>query len=196
VWKEIEEKVTLTEASENPWMRLKPMGPKTHVVFISDPAYIEAGGKLRIAIDVVPILAQQIRVLALEIDILTFKELVRLRQEYALNKWTFEIQLLDECHLYSIVPARELRTEEEQNKYRLPGNNLVKLLESTEVKLNFQAAQRDAFLFWSGIAWVEHPDVDWALRAWQAMGDDSKKQWLDTSSEFAEMFDRHTRKFQ
>ncbi|MCA9588115.1 MAG: hypothetical protein KC657_22485, partial [Myxococcales bacterium] len=67
----------------------------------------------------------------LEQGVMFFKDLVRVREKYGLEKWAFEIQrhgaAKDPKTTYSILPEHQLSVEQQKAFQALPQHDLAKL---------------------------------------------------------------------
>jgi hypothetical protein len=148
MWQQTEEMAKKHDQGGSLWLKLAADGDKAVVVFLGDPhprevafidgKYVEvdekmkaAGAKasLRVALNVALFDSKEVKVL--EQGVMFFKDLVRVREKYGLEKWAFEIQrhgaAKDPKTTYSILPEHQLSTEQQKAFQALPQNDLVKL---------------------------------------------------------------------
>ncbi len=109
MWQQTEEMAKKHDQGTGLWLRLQNDEDKAVVVFLGEPhprevafvdgKYVEVDEKmkadgvrasLRIALNVALFDTQEVKVL--EQGVVFFKDLVRVREKYGLNKWAFEIQ--------------------------------------------------------------------------------------------------------
>ena len=135
MWEQTEELAKKHDADSSTWLKLANDEDKAVVVFLGEPyprevsfvdgkyvpaddAVRAAGHKvsLRVAYNVA--LADTGEVKVLEQGVMFFKDLVRVREKYGLEKWAFEVQrhgaAKDPKTTYSILPERQLTAEERQ----------------------------------------------------------------------------------
>ena len=148
MWQQTEEMAKKHDQSGSLWLKLAGDGDKAIVVFLGEPhprevafvdgTYVEvdekmkaAGAKasLRVALNVALYDSKEVKVL--EQGVMFFKDLVRVREKYGLEKWAFEIQrhgaAKDPKTTYSILPEQQLSTEQKKIFQALPQHDLAKL---------------------------------------------------------------------
>lgn len=148
MWQQTEEMAKKHEQNGGLWLKLAGDGDKAVVVFLGEPhprevcftegKYVEydekakaAGLKpsLRVALNVALYDSKEVKVL--EQGVMFFKDLVRVREKYGLEKWAFEIQrhgaAKDPKTTYSILPEHQLSPEEMKAFKALPQQELGKL---------------------------------------------------------------------
>ena len=148
MWQQTEEMAKKHEQNGGLWLKLAGDGDKAVVVFLGEPhprevcftegKYVEydekakaAGLKpsLRVALNVALYDSKEVKVL--EQGVVFFKDLVRVREKYGLEKWAFEVQrhgaAKDPKTTYSILPEHPLSPEEMKAFQALPLQDLGKL---------------------------------------------------------------------
>ena len=148
MWQQTEEMAKKHEQSGGHWLKLAGDGDKAVIVFLGEPhprevafidgKYVEvdekmkaAGTKasLRVALNVALYDSKEVKVL--EQGVMFFKDLVRVREKYGLEKWAFEIQrhgaAKDPKTTYSILPEHQLSAEQQRAFQALPQHDLAKL---------------------------------------------------------------------
>ena len=151
MWKQTEEMAKQHEAGASSWLKLQNDGDRAVVVFLGEPyprevCFVEGryvpyddalkaqGLKptLRIALNVALFDTKEIKVL--EQGVTFFKDLVRVRDKYTLEKWAFEVQrhgaAKDPKTTYSILPEQQLTPEQLRAFGALQQHDLEKLYES------------------------------------------------------------------
>ncbi len=136
MWEQAEEMAKKHDADSSTWLKLANDEDKAVVVFLGEPyprevsfvdgkyvpaddAVRAAGHKvsLRVAYNVA--LPETGEVKVLEQGVMFFKDLVRVREKYGLEKWAFEVQrhgaAKDPKTTYSILPERQLTAEERKS---------------------------------------------------------------------------------
>ena len=136
MWEQTEELAKKHDADSSTWLKLANDEDKAIVVFLGEPyprevsfvdgkyvpaddAVRAAGHKvsLRVAYNVA--LPETGEVKVLEQGVMFFKDLVRVREKYGLEKWAFEVQrhgaAKDPKTTYSILPERQLTAEERKS---------------------------------------------------------------------------------
>lgn len=136
MWEQTEELAKKHDADSSTWLKLANDGDKAVVVFLGEPyprevsfvdgkyvpaddAVRAAGHKvsLRVAYNVA--LPETGEVKVLEQGVMFFKDLVRVREKYGLDKWAFEVQrhgaAKDPKTTYSILPERQLAADERKS---------------------------------------------------------------------------------
>ena len=136
MWEQTEEMAKKHDADSSTWLKLANDEDKAVVVFLGEPyprevsfvdgkyvpaddAVRAAGNKvsLRVAYNVA--LPETGEVKVLEQGVMFFKDLVRVREKYGLEKWAFEVQrhgaAKDPKTTYSILPERQLTAEERKS---------------------------------------------------------------------------------
>jgi hypothetical protein len=136
MWEQTEEMAKKHDADSSTWLKLANDEDKAVVVFLGEPyprevsfvdgkyvpaddAVRAAGHKvsLRVAYNVA--LPETGEVKVLEQGAMFFKDLVRVREKYGLEKWAFEVQrhgaAKDPKTTYSILPERQLTAEERKS---------------------------------------------------------------------------------
>jgi hypothetical protein len=150
MWQQTEEMAKKHDQGGSLWLKLQNDGDKAVVVFLGEPFPREvcfADGKylpfddklkaqglkpsLRVALSVALYDSKEVKVL--EQGVMFFKDLVRVREKYGLDKWAFEIQrhgaAKDPKTTYSILPEHQLTAEEQRAFQALPMHDLAKLYE-------------------------------------------------------------------
>ena len=135
MWQQTEEMAKKHDQGGSLWLKLAGDGDKAVVVFLGEPhprevafvdgKYVEvdekmkaAGTKasLRVALNVALYDSKEVKVL--EQGVMFFKDLVRVREKYGLEKWAFEIQrhgaAKDPKTTYSILPEHQLSVEQQK----------------------------------------------------------------------------------
>jgi len=148
MWQQTEEMAKKHDQGGSLWLKLANDGDKAVVVFLGEPhprevafvdgKYVEvdekmkaAGTKasLRVALNVALYDSKEVKVL--EQGVMFFKDLVRVREKYGLEKWAFEIQrhgaAKDPKTTYSILPEHQLSVEQQNAFQALPLHDLAKL---------------------------------------------------------------------
>ena len=148
MWQQTEEMAKKHDQGGSLWLKLAGDGDKAVVVFLGEPhprevafvdgKYVEvdekmkaAGTKasLRVALNVALYDSKEVKVL--EQGVMFFKDLVRVREKYGLEKWAFEIQrhgaAKDPKTTYSILPEHQLSVEQQKAFQALPQHDLAKL---------------------------------------------------------------------
>lgn len=148
MWQQTEEMAKKHDQGGSLWLKLASDGDKAVVVFLGDPhprevafvdgKYVEvdekmkaAGTKasLRVALNVALYDSKEVKVL--EQGVMFFKDLVRVREKYGIEKWAFEIQrhgaAKDPKTTYSILPEHQLSAEQQKAFQALPQHDLAKL---------------------------------------------------------------------
>jgi hypothetical protein len=147
-WQRTEEMAKKHDQSSSTWLKLANDGDKAVVVFLGDPfprevcfvdgKYMQFDDKLkaqglkpslRVALNVALYDTKEVKVL--EQGVTFFKDLVRVREKYGLEKWAFEIQrhgaAKDPKTTYSILPEHQLTPEQQKEFQALKLNDLEKL---------------------------------------------------------------------
>ena len=148
MWEQTEEMAKKHDADSSTWLKLANDEDKAVVVFLGEPyprevsfvdgkyvpaddAVRAAGHKvsLRVAYNVVVPDTGEVKVL--EQGVMFFKDLVRVREKYGLDKWAFEVQrhgaAKDPKTTYSILPERQLTAEERKSFQAVEALDLPKL---------------------------------------------------------------------
>ena len=148
MWEQTEEMAKKHDADSSTWLKLANDEDKAVVVFLGEPyprevsfvdgkyvpaddAVRAAGHKvsLRVAYNVVVPDTGEVKVL--EQGVMFFKDLVRVREKYGLDKWAFEVQrhgaAKDPKTTYSILPERQLTAEERKSFQAVEVLDLPKL---------------------------------------------------------------------
>jgi hypothetical protein len=148
MWQQTEEMASRHEQSGGLWLKLAGDGDKAVVVFLGEPhprevcfvdgKYVELDDNLkaqglkvslRVALNVALFDSKEIKVL--EQGVVFFKDLVRVRDKYGLDKWAFEVQrhgaAKDPKTSYSILPEHQLTAEQQKAFKALPLHDLAKL---------------------------------------------------------------------
>ena len=146
MWQQTEEMAKKHDQGGSLWLKLAGDGDKAVVVFLGEPhprevafvdgKYVEvdekmkaAGTKasLRVALNVALYDSKEVKVL--EQGVMFFKDLVRVREKYGLEKWAFEIQrhgaAKDPKTTYSILPEHQLSVEQQKAFQALPQHDLA-----------------------------------------------------------------------
>lgn len=150
MWQRTEEMAKEHEQG-GPWLKLPNDGDKAVVVFLGDPLprevcfvegkYLDFDEKLksqglkpslRVALRAALYDSKEVKVL--EQGLMFFKDLLRVREKYGLEKWAFEVQrhgaAKDPKTTYSILPEHQLSAEEQKAFQALPLLDLEKLYTS------------------------------------------------------------------
>ncbi len=148
MWQQTEEMAKKHEQNGGAWLKLQNDGDKAVVVFLGEPyprevcfvdgKYLPFDEKLkaqglrstlRIALNAALYDTKEVKVL--EVGVLFFKDLVRLRNKYGLSTQSFEVQrhgaAKDPKTTYSILPEHQLTPEQQQAFSALPLHDLAKL---------------------------------------------------------------------
>lgn len=148
MWQQTEEMAKKHEASGGNWLKLQNDGDKAVVVFLGEPyprevcfvdgKYVLFDDKLkaqglkpslRVALNVALYDTKEVKVL--EQGVTFFKDLVRVRDKYGLQKWAFEIQrhgaAKDPKTTYSILPEHQLTPDEQRELQALKLLDLERL---------------------------------------------------------------------
>lgn len=148
MWQQTEEMAKKHDQGGSLWLKLAGDGDKAVVVFLGEPhprevafvdgKYVEVDDKmkaagtkasLRVALNVALYDSKEVKVL--EQGVMFFKDLVRVREKYGLEKWAFEIQrhgaAKDPKTTYSILPEHQLSVEQQKAFQALPQHDLAKL---------------------------------------------------------------------
>jgi len=148
MWEQTEEMAKKHDADSSTWLKLANDEDKAVVVFLGEPyprevsfvdgkyvpaddAVRAAGHKvsLRVAYNVA--LPETGEVKVLEQGVMFFKDLVRVREKYGLDKWAFEVQrhgaAKDPKTTYSILPERQLTADERKSFQAVEVLDLPKL---------------------------------------------------------------------
>lgn len=148
MWQQTEEMAKKHDQSGSLWLKLANDGDKAIVVFLGEPfprevCFVDGkylpydekakaqGGKasLRVALNVAIYESKEVKVL--EQGVVFFKDLVRIRGKYGLEKWAFEVQrhgaAKDPKTTYSILPEHQLSAEQQRAFQALPQHDLEKL---------------------------------------------------------------------
>jgi len=148
MWQRTEEMAKAHEQTGSVWLKLAGDGDKAVIVFLGEPyprevcfvegKYVEFDEKLkaqglkpslRVALNVALFDSKEVKVL--EQGVIFFKDLVRVRDKYGLEKWAFEIQrhgaAKDPKTSYSILPEHQLSAEERKVFAALTELDLAKL---------------------------------------------------------------------
>jgi len=148
MWQQTEEMAKKHDQGGSLWLKLAADGDKAVVVFLGEPhprevcfvdgKYVEFDDKakqaglkpsLRVALNVALYDSKEVKVL--EQGVMFFKDLVRVREKYGIEKWAFEIQrhgaAKDPKTTYSILPEHQLSAEQQKAFQALPQHDLAKL---------------------------------------------------------------------
>jgi hypothetical protein len=148
MWQQTEEMAKKQEQNSSVWLKLQNDGDKAVVVFLGEPhprevafidgKYVEVDEKmkaeghkasLRVALNVALFETQEVKVL--EQGVMFFKDLVRVRDKYGLEKWAFEVQrhgaAKDPKTTYSILPEHQLIPEQQRAFQALAQHDLKRL---------------------------------------------------------------------
>ena len=148
MWQQTEEMAKKHDQGGSLWLKLGNDGDKAVVVFLGEPhprevcfvdgkympfdEKLKAQGlkpSLRVALSVALYDSKEVKVL--EQGVMFFKDLVRVREKYGLEKWAFEIQrhgaAKDPKTTYSILPEHQLSAEQQKAFQALPQHDLAKL---------------------------------------------------------------------
>src|SRR5262245_33527010 len=147
-WKQTHDLASKHEAGGSTWLRLANDGDRAEVVFRGEPEPREVvfkdGGyhpfteelaaqglkpSLRIAINVATLPGKESKVF--EFGPVLFKDIIKIREKYGLDKWSFEVQRSggpkDPKTSYSILPERQLTDEEQSQVAKLELHDLAAL---------------------------------------------------------------------
>lgn len=148
MWQQTEDMAKKHDQSGSVWLKLQNDGDKAVIVFLGEPyprevafvdgKYVEVDEKmkaeghkasLRVALNVALFDTQEVKVL--EQGVMFFKDLVRVRDKYGLDKWAFEVQRFDAAWdpktTYSILPEHQLSVEQQKAFQALPQHDLRRL---------------------------------------------------------------------
>lgn len=148
MWQQTEELAKRHDQGGSLWLKLAADGDKAVVVFLGEPhprevcfsdgKYVDYDDKamaaglkpsLRVALNVALYDSKEVKVL--ELGVMVFKDLVRVREKYGLEKWAFELQrhgaAKDPKTTYSILPEHQLSAEQQKAFQALPQHELAKL---------------------------------------------------------------------
>lgn len=148
MWQQTEELAKKHDQNSGIWLKLANDGDKAVVVVLGEPhprevcfvdgKYAEFDDKLkaqglkpslRVALNVALFESKEVKVL--EQGVVFFKDLVRVRDKYGLDKWAFEIQrhgaAKDPQTTYSILPEHQLSAEQRKAFQALQLHDLEKL---------------------------------------------------------------------
>ncbi len=148
MWQQTEEMAKKHDQGGSQWLKLGNDGDKAVVVFLGEPYPREvcfADGKyvpyddkakaqglkasLRVALNVALYDSREMKVL--EQGVMFFKDLVRVREKYGLDRWAFEVQRhgapKDPKTHYSILPEHQLTADEQRIFQALPRHDLGRL---------------------------------------------------------------------
>ena len=151
MWKQASEMAKQHEQSGGDWLKLQNDGDKVVVVFLGQPhprevcfvdgkfvqvtEALKAQGvkpSLRVALNVAVFGSKEVKVL--EQGVRFFKDLVRIRDKYTLEKWAFEVTrhgaAKDTNTTYSILPEQQLTADQIREYQSLKLLDLAKLYES------------------------------------------------------------------
>jgi hypothetical protein len=154
MWQQTAEMAKRHDQNAGRWLRLQNDGDRAVIVFLGEPhprevcfvdgKYVEFDEKLkaeghkaslRIAINVALLETGDVKVL--ELGVMFFKDLVRVKEKYGLEKWAFEVQRhgapKDPKTSYSILPEQALTPEQQAAFQSLEREDLANLQ-----KLNIQ----------------------------------------------------------
>lgn len=152
-WQQTEEMAKKHDQGSSTWLKLGNDGDKAVVVFLGEPfprevcfvdgKYMPFDDKLkaqglkpslRVALNVALYDTKEVKVL--EQGVTFFKDLVRVREKYGIEKWAFEIQrhgaAKDPKTTYSILPEHQLTPEQQKEFQGLKLNDLDKLYGDSE----------------------------------------------------------------
>lgn len=153
MWDQTEELVKRQDQANGIWLKLANDDDKAVVVFLGEPhprevcfldgKYVPfddaarargAKASLRVAINVALYPSREMKVI--EQGAVFFKDLVRLRAKYGLDKWAFEVQrhgaAKDPKTTYSLLPEHKLSDEEQRAFAALPLHDLEKVYAAEE----------------------------------------------------------------
>jgi hypothetical protein len=148
MWQQTAEMAKRHDQNAGRWLRLQSDGDRAVVVFLGEPhprevcfvdgKYVEFDEKLkaeghkaslRIAINVALLESGEVKVL--ELGVMFFKDLVRVKEKYGLEKWAFEVQRhgapKDPKTSYSILPEQALTPEQQAAFQSLEREDLANL---------------------------------------------------------------------
>ncbi len=148
MWQQTEDMAKKHDQSGSVWLKLQNDGDKAVIVFLGEPyprevafvdgKYVEVDEKmkaeghkasLRVALNVALFDTQEVKVL--EQGVMFFKDLVRVRDKYGLDKWAFEVQrhgaAKDPKTTYSLLPEHQLTPEQQRAYQALAQHDLRRL---------------------------------------------------------------------
>ena len=148
MWQQTEEMAKKHDQNSSVWLKLQNDGDKAVIVFLGEPhprevafvdgKYVEVDEKmkaeghkasLRVALNVALFDTQEVKVL--EQGVMFFKDLVRVREKYGLDKWAFEVQrhgaAKDPKTTYSLLPEHQLTPEQQRAFQALAQHDLQRL---------------------------------------------------------------------
>ncbi|MFZ5787282.1 MAG: hypothetical protein ACOY3Y_12640 [Acidobacteriota bacterium] len=152
-WQQTEDMAKKHDQGSSTWLKLGNDGDKAVVVFLGEPfprevcfvdgKYMPFDDKLkaqglkpslRVALNVALYDTKEVKVL--EQGVTFFKDLVRVREKYGIERWAFEIQrhgaAKDPKTTYSILPEHQLTPEQQKEFQGLKLNDLDKLYGDSE----------------------------------------------------------------
>ena len=153
MWQQTEEMAKRHDQGGSQWLKLAADGDKAVVVFVGEPyprevCFVEGKylpfdeklkaqglkASLRVALNVALFDSKEMKVL--EQGVMFFKDLVRVREKYGLEKWAFEIQrhgaAKDPKTTYSILPEHQLTAEQQRAFQALPRHDLARMYADAE----------------------------------------------------------------
>ena len=153
MWQQTEDLAKRHDQSGGNWLKLTNDGDKAVVVFLGEPyprevCFVEgkyllfdeklkAQGlkpSLRVALNVALFDTKDVKVL--EQGVMFFKDLVRVREKYGLERWAFEVQrhgaAKDPKTSYSLLPEHQLSAEQQRAFQALPLHDLAKMYAGEE----------------------------------------------------------------
>ena len=153
MWQHTEDLAKRHDQSGGNWLKLTNDGDKAVVVFLGEPyprevcfvdgKYVLFDDKLRaqglkpslrVALNVALFDTKDVKVL--EQGVMFFKDLVRVREKYGLERWAFEVQrhgaAKDPKTSYSLLPEHQLSAEQQRAFQALPLHDLAKMYAGDE----------------------------------------------------------------
>ncbi len=166
MWQQTEEMAKKHDQGGSLWLKLLNDGDKAVIVFLGEPhprevafidgKYVEVDEKmkaeghkasLRIALNVALYDSQEVKVL--EHGVMFFKDLVRVREKYGLDKWAFEVQrhcaAKDQKTSYSILPEHQLTAEQQKTFHALAQHDLARLYSGEGVGAGGGSSSLDSY---------------------------------------------------
>lgn len=148
MWQQAEEMAKKHEASGGAWLKLQNDGDKAVVVFLGEPYAREVcfvdgkyvlfdeklkaeglKGSMRVALNAALYDSKEVKVFEQGVNF--FKDLLRVREKYGLEKWAFEIcrhgVAKDPKTSYSILPEHQLTPEQQKEFLSLRQQDLERL---------------------------------------------------------------------
>lgn len=146
MWDKTEEIVEKHDKESGQWIKLVNDGDKVVGVILGEPApretyfvngkFVEPGSKeaagvkpsLRVMLNIALLETKEVKII--EVGVVTFKDLIKVREKYGLEKWAFEIcrhgAKGDKKTTYSVLPECQLTAEQQKEFAALPLHDLAK----------------------------------------------------------------------